>query len=764
MASSISSALRISSSTSSARTNSHKSALGNSITGIRYPPFMKVSADTVLCRCQKRPDSASPQEERSGWDAILQGAARNALNWWNNYINPSRDSPKSRSFGEAGAAREDGGDWDWERWRQHFEEVEEQERLVTLLKSQLGDAVRREDYEDAAKIKVAMAAAARNDTVGQAISYLERALKEERYEDATFIRDHAGAGLLGWWAGVSEDPKDPYGRIIHISAEHGRYVARSYSSRQLASAAPGVPLFEVYFTLNHEGEYKQQAVYLKRNRGSSIGFQAKQKPSDIITVDPLPDSPGGKIDSSLPSNGAEDSDKRDEDPDVAEGLAGIQSILRDMIPGVKVKVLTVIGPEKVDKDLIFKALEQDLEEEEEQDQGEEEEETDNDGDDDDDDDDDDNDDLDLGSMDDSQIIAVNERDEMEIDDMSEINESHDTQSQMAVKVVIGGLAQKLSSDMIPKGLSRVPARLEKRGRSSFSFSILGDEDQTEGAGKKRDGAAGKTAAHKSQRSIDLVMSDLAKVLVSKEKIPMKVLKDVGELINLTLSQAQNQQPLSGSTTFNRIDIPTTSDPLNGLYMGAHGVYTSEIIHLRLKFGQWQDEGGSNKSPNLEFYEYVEALKLTGDPYVPAGQIAFRAKVGKRNQLPHKGIIPEEFGVVARYKGQGRLAEPGFQNPRWVDGELVILDGKYIKGGPVIFPTKVLSSQSFVRILHLYMSKIGLSLWKRVLCENIGSSFVLWLENIGGLSFGWNDAVVLIIEVLVLFERGFLCSVLFRRGD
>lgn len=27
------------------------------------------------------------------------------------------------------------------------------------------------------------------------------------------------------------------------------------------------------------------------------------------------------------------------------------------------------------------------------------------------------------------------------------------------------------------------------------------------------------------------------------------------------------------------------------------------------------------------------------------QVAFRAKVGKKYQLPHKGIIPEEFGVV-----------------------------------------------------------------------------------------------------------------------
>lgn len=43
----------------------------------------------------------------------------------------------------------------------------------------------------------------------------------------------------------------------------------------------------------------------------------------------------------------------------------------------------------------------------------------------------------------------------------------------------------------------------------------------------------------------------------------QVLKDVGELINLTLIQAQNYQSLSGSTTFNRIEIPTSSDPLNG---------------------------------------------------------------------------------------------------------------------------------------------------------------------------------------------------------
>lgn len=44
---------------------------------------------------------------------------------------------------------------------------------------------------------------------------------------------------------------------------------------------------------------------------------------------------------------------------------------------------------------------------------------------------------------------------------------------------------------------------------------------------------------------------------------LQVLKDVGDIISLSLNQVQNRQPLSGSTTFNRIDLPSYPDPLNG---------------------------------------------------------------------------------------------------------------------------------------------------------------------------------------------------------
>ncbi|OMO85258.1 hypothetical protein CCACVL1_10319 [Corchorus capsularis] len=627
-----------------------------------YPPSR--FPDSTLCRCSSSANnnfsdnsSSSSSSSNWRWDSAIQDVIKNAIKQFDSHMNPFRkDALNDGVLDKQRRRREEEDDWDWDRWKKHFEQVEEQERLLSLLKSQLSEAVLREDYEDAARLKVAIAAAAVNDTIGRVISHLDRAVAEERFQDAAFLRDNAGAGLVGWWAGLSDNTKDPYGLIVRITAEHGRYVARSFSPRQLATASGGAPLFEIFLTVDKNGEYKQQAVYLKRRtvfQDSSIvssktsgatslsglsGTGETEDKNDLFVVSPEDDEDGDD----------EDDDDADDVSDTGEGLIGFLNL----------KVVKVTSPGKVDQDFISKLIEQMRDEEAEEK------------------------DADVESIEvDDEIKSESdqERDQIELDlDGGVIDK--DRGGEIAVKVVVGGLAQKLSGSVPAMESLRVPAKLVKKGRLAFSFSIEKDINQLDSSLKTR-GSMDRKAKIEGQRSIDNIMFDLAKS-IGRKKIPMKVLKDVSELINLTLSQAQNHQPLSGSTTFHRIENTASPDPLNGLYIGAHGLYTSEVIHLKRKFGQWQD-GGNKEPSDLEFYEYVEAVKLTGDPFVPAGQVAFRARVGKRYQLPHKGIIPEEFGVVARYKGQGRLAEPGFQNPRWVDGELVILDGKYIKGGPVV---------------------------------------------------------------------------------
>uniref|UniRef100_A0A803LFY4 Protein EXECUTER 1, chloroplastic n=1 Tax=Chenopodium quinoa TaxID=63459 RepID=A0A803LFY4_CHEQI len=573
--------------------------------------------NSSFCCCRSSSSDSPSPSPSSSLQQFLVAAAQAVEDFVNSRFSPKKDEVvvREKKSEESGNLEVDVNGWDWERWSLHFKEVEEQERLINLLKSQLRHAIEKEDYEAAARLKVAIAAAGTKDAVGSVMCYLKNAIEEERYQDAVFVRDNAGAGLVGWWAGVSDDRNDPHGCIIRISAEHGRYVARSYSPRQLATSTAGAPLFEIY------------AVYLKR----------KAVPETFPSVFPKSPAAPGRF----------------------------QNLLQDMIPGVRVKVLKVTAPGKVDRDLISKVVEQIIEEEDEDQDIE----------------------AELNSIDtedtDDDIPGESdeEKDDNE-DDPTSSDLDKEEQSEIAVNVVVSGLVENLSSTTSSKDLVRVPAKLKSKGHKSFSFCIQDDKSKPESVTKGQTSSKRKANA-KGRRSIDHVMSDLVNSISRGEKIPVKVLKDVGDLISLTLNQVQNRQPLSGSTTFNRIDLPSYPDPLNGLYIGSHGPYTSEVIQLKRKFGQWKEDGGSKGPSNLQFYEYVEAVKLTGDPYVPAGQVAFRAKIGKSYQLPHKGIIPEEFGVVARYKGQGRLAEPGFRNPRWVDGELVILDGKYIKGGPVV---------------------------------------------------------------------------------
>lgn len=55
--------------------------------------------------------------------------------------------------------------------------------------------------------------------------------------------------------------------------------------------------------------------------------------------------------------------------------------------------------------------------------------------------------------------------------------------------------------------------------------------------------------------------------------------------------------------------------------------------------------------------------------MPAGQVSFRARVGKRHALT-PSAYPDALAVSQRYAGEGCVADEGFENARWARGELL----------------------------------------------------------------------------------------------
>uniref|UniRef100_A0A804PNN4 Protein EXECUTER 2 chloroplastic n=1 Tax=Zea mays TaxID=4577 RepID=A0A804PNN4_MAIZE len=191
-----------------------------------------------------------------------------------------------------------------------------------------------------------------------------------------------------------------------------------------------------------------------------------------------------------------------------------------------------------------------------------------------------------------------------------------------VKLFISGVVHN-KEDARTKSYVHVPAEINNMEKDSFELYIPGngsghDLPETKAAKQKVADMAAKLAS-------ELMPSDVAKALWGTTKSSSKINKEVQELLRLTLSKARVK--LADNTFFNRIIMDTNSmDPFNGLYVGAFSPYGPEIVQLHWKFDHW------NSSDDVEFFEYAEAVKLTGDLSVPAGQITFCAKIGKGKRL------------------------------------------------------------------------------------------------------------------------------------
>lgn len=562
-------------------------------------------------------------------------------------------------------------DWDWNRWTRHFSEIELAERSASLLQFQLEEAIEKEDFQEASKLKTAIAEATSKDSVAEIMSELKNAIHEERYHDASKLCKNTGSGLVGWWVGYSKDSDDPFGRLIRITPGVGRFIGRSYNPRQLVSASPGTPLFEIFVVKETDETYTMQVVFMQRAKASNSKAPAPSNSSStkgtsmadienasVIDVKVNEDKPGKNDEKSINFEGATE-----------DGIRSVINFLKDKIPELKIKDLKVmkVDVEEVieDSDTVNQLMQDDDDEKTTSDEDSEDETTD---------------------LDDPQsdriVVGPN-------------SDATDDTKSLEMKLFVGGVLHNREDTSSKDELVRVPAEIEEMEKDSFVLHVpikSHDHDSEESIASKV-----KVAAIASQGVSELMPPDVAKALWSSDKVSRKVSRDVREIVKFAVSQAKKREKLSEYTNFSRI---TTSrgdlDPFDGLYVGAFGPYGTEVVQLRRKYGNWS---GAN---DVEFFEYVEAVKVTGDLNVPAGQVTFRAKLAKGSHFSNRGMYPDELGVVASYKGQGRIAEFGFKNPKWVEGELLQLNGKgmgpYVKGADLGF-LYVVPEQSFLVLFN-----------------------------------------------------------------
>ncbi|URE24580.1 hypothetical protein MUK42_36273 [Musa troglodytarum] len=573
-------------------------------------------------------------------------------------LSAERGSPSLSCRCSNSATTSGGGDggrsfshWDWNRWSRHFSDTDQAESLSSALKFQLQEAIEKEDFLEAAKLKRAIAEATSKDVVAEVLSALENAIKEERYHDASRLSKLAGSRLIGWWACWAEDSNDSFGRIVWITPAFGRYVAKSYSPRQLLNGSSGSPLFEIFIVRDEDGIYKTQVVALQRvtenlthfpssvsktidrPAASSSKYSSTEiNPTSEVATDNSDDDTAEKREKNAMETSSKDNINNEDSSE--EVLDTIINFLNERIPGFKVKVVNVTVPDEIKTDT--ESLEQLVKEDDEKN---------------------------ASSKDTKYEDRKSENIQGQMfsaDGDSDSNETKDT-----TQVFVGGVTYNKEDDL-SKSYMRVPAEMDDVKKDSFILHICGKSAET-GAGAPKPSKV-RVAAVAAQSASDLMPRDLAKAILSGDK---------------AISKGRNR--LSKTTFFNRIISDNSGlDPFEGLYVGAFGPYGTEVVHLRCKYGNWNDANGLNS--DMDFFEYVEAIKLTGDLNVPAGQARL---FELRNFL---ACSTSDCSKAARaccylylsflmilqvsiYKGQGRIAEPGFKNPRWVDGELLQLSGK-----------------------------------------------------------------------------------------
>ena len=512
------------------------------------------------------------------------------------------------------------------------------EALIAALEAQLAAAVATQDFEAASCVSAARAAVLASDDAAAFLGAFADATRREDFPAAAALRD-AGAGLVGWWAGVDEAAPSapghsPTGVLLRIAPRFGRLVGTAHAPGEpgvsassfwavaaaraagapLPSASDGVrlaaqpapsPVIELH-VVSRAAEaggcgFATTAAVLVPPEGGLAPLGLRPPAGDDGLDDA--DDGGGVVNITVFLSGKESPD------DAAAQLGAALASTLAATPPDTGAALGAGGARRRGGRRRGAARRGALARPPPG--------------------------ADASSRSDEDDDDTAEEDGEEEGEEGEEEEEEDTDS---------GLSPEDRAPPPPPPPRRAPATLTRVGRDTFTL------EYSAAAPDERDVVAGARAASLS-RSAPAAPDRRAQLLAAVRQVAAATLSGAKGRISVTLGSPTSPFPfasfplaaaaaaaaMAGSSprspalpcrcVFRRIppsclDSPT--DPLSGLATGIFGPHGTETLLLRR--GAWGYEPGEGDAPPAA--ECFTAFKLTGDKHVPAGRASFRARVGR----------------------------------------------------------------------------------------------------------------------------------------
>eukprot|EP00890_Picochlorum_soloecismus_P005066 jgi/Picsp_1/5560/NSC_02919-R1_protein executer chloroplastic-like len=556
----------------------------------------------------------------------------------------------------------------WGQWKEYFLSMDEVVRELNAVDEEIALAVKREDYGEAASLQEAQKKMEQMDSIISITNELEVAISEERYEDAASLRDAGGARLLGWWIG-KEGEDDPQGHLILITKDFSRYVAHAYTGSMLARAIG----WSSEFSGGSIVEDGILADILSQESGDIIDILEGSRDDEDEHGAPVFEVFYRKQEGTwehqpvvLNSSAVSAAGSRD--------LDDLSAILSSQVGGMSNVISIEQGKDPDGTSFVRINL---------VDQRNDKTETEN------------NPEL-IGEEPDDVSGDLNDTDDATINTVEDLVKSIDSFKLEDNEIEDSWVGESQGNEDLFTALSkigssmaqRVPAEITWTSKDSFTLCV----DQNK---------------QKEILEVTNLVSDLDMAGDGSDKVfttlPISVgngegkgsptLDEVESMVKEALLGASsklnsNVAGLEGEVSYRRLKIPTvTTDIFQGIYIGSFGPHGPEVIQVERNL--------------IDGKEWVYGVKLTGDNNVPAGQVSFKAQVGRDSKLSSSGVYPIEYGIQARYPGKGRVAREGYSSPKWVEGEFLALtkSNPITRGAELGFVFHVDSSKKFLLLFE-----------------------------------------------------------------